>query len=578
MARKTKMSGGGTATAEPPTGGDAAGSTLAVGPVHAELIDVERIQVRNKHDRDLKCEPERSAVASLAESMRSRGLLQPIKVVLDDAKGLRYDLVYGERRLAAARLLGWEQIPAIIGDRATLEVDRVIENAQREDPNPIQQAVAVADAFAANFRAAEVVKGFNVDAGEEPVHPADIKAVRTLAAQMTAKALGKPVQWVYDRLFLGDLDSKTRLLVVQGKLPMEHARELAAVADPETRAEMAERFAGDPAREVEPTRLSEVRMQVGKVVRLLSKVPWDLSIPFANAPACDRCPKNSRNIAGLFEGKVTVGERWHTKQVEAPEEGVCTDQACFGRKQGTVNRQIATAAQRLVKAELTVSAKGKEAKEAAVSKGSIEVPAHAKADSFKREARARAKDKLGQTPAASGSSGSKPAKRAETAEKVAARKLAEAREKWRTEVGKSLNKLLKGDHHRIKMVNLLLEAKVFDDAEVSTSYRTVPEPTPAKLKACEAAIDLLKLPAAEAWLKIASLVPGYEGSVYLPTISTELLEKLATAIGLDKLPPKPEPARADAKPVKGKKPKGGKPAKPAPEESEDVDADEPGDE
>ena len=81
---------------------------------------------------------------ALAESIRSRGLLQPI--VVRPLPGGSYELIAGERRLRAARLAGVERIPAIV--RQTEESERLelalIENMAREDLNPVDAARACA--------------------------------------------------------------------------------------------------------------------------------------------------------------------------------------------------------------------------------------------------------------------------------------------------------------------------------------------------------------------------------------------------------------------------------------------------
>ncbi len=83
-----------------------------------------------------------SALKELADSIRSTGVLQPVLVRRQGAND--YQLVAGERRLRAAQLAGLEKIPAIVreyGDREMMELS-LIENIQREDLNPIDEAKA----------------------------------------------------------------------------------------------------------------------------------------------------------------------------------------------------------------------------------------------------------------------------------------------------------------------------------------------------------------------------------------------------------------------------------------------------
>ena len=77
----------------------------------------------------------------LTESIKIHGVLQPLLV---RRKGLGYQLVAGERRLRAAKLAGLEKVPVVIkelDDRAVMEI-ALVENLQREDLNPIEEAQA----------------------------------------------------------------------------------------------------------------------------------------------------------------------------------------------------------------------------------------------------------------------------------------------------------------------------------------------------------------------------------------------------------------------------------------------------
>ena len=83
-----------------------------------------------------------SAIADLADSIRQHGLIEPIVVRPMDAGG--YQIVAGERRWRACRMLGMSEIPAIIREYTDFETAQIalIENIQREDLNPIEEAAA----------------------------------------------------------------------------------------------------------------------------------------------------------------------------------------------------------------------------------------------------------------------------------------------------------------------------------------------------------------------------------------------------------------------------------------------------
>src|SRR2546423_15721170 len=93
-------------------------------------------QPRRRFDED--------GLAALAESLKERGVLQPVLVRPRDDGG--YELIAGERRWRAARIAGLDTVPAIVRPRdaaASLEL-ALIENMAREDLNPVEEARACA--------------------------------------------------------------------------------------------------------------------------------------------------------------------------------------------------------------------------------------------------------------------------------------------------------------------------------------------------------------------------------------------------------------------------------------------------
>jgi len=79
------------------------------------------------------------AIRELADSIREKGLLQPIKV--NEENG-RYQIIFGDRRFLAVQALGWEKVEAIVGevDEATILLERAIENLQRQDLTALEEA------------------------------------------------------------------------------------------------------------------------------------------------------------------------------------------------------------------------------------------------------------------------------------------------------------------------------------------------------------------------------------------------------------------------------------------------------
>ena len=98
------------------------------------LVDPKSDQPRKHFDKD--------SIAELAKSIEENGLLQPI-LVREYANG-RYQIIAGERRFRACKVAGLSEIPAIILDKDDRKVAEIalIENIQREDLNPVEEAMA----------------------------------------------------------------------------------------------------------------------------------------------------------------------------------------------------------------------------------------------------------------------------------------------------------------------------------------------------------------------------------------------------------------------------------------------------
>lgn len=153
-------------------------------------IHPSRYQPRQHFDPD--------RLAELADSIRRQGLMQPV-VVRERAQG-GYELVAGERRWRAAQLAGLAQIPAVL-KRVTDEqasAMALIENIQREDLNPLEEATAL-DRLRNEFG---------------------------LTQQQVAEAVGKSRVAVTNLLRLLNLTPAVRELLAAGRIEMGHARAL----------------------------------------------------------------------------------------------------------------------------------------------------------------------------------------------------------------------------------------------------------------------------------------------------------------------------------------------------------------
>ena len=184
-------------------------------------VPIERIRRGRHQPRRIV---EESALEELAHSVRSRGIVQPI-VVRPTGNG-GFEIVAGERRWRAAQMAGLHEVPVVVRECSDSEAAAValIENIQREDLNPIEEA-----------------EGYRTLAGEFG-----------LTHQELADTVGRSRSSVSNTLRLLELNRDVRALVEQGELDMGHARALLALSgaeQSETAAEVVRR--GLSARETE---------------------------------------------------------------------------------------------------------------------------------------------------------------------------------------------------------------------------------------------------------------------------------------------------------------------------------------
>lgn len=104
------------------------------------MCDIDKIKPNKQQPRSYFDE---ERLAHLADSIREKGVIQPLLVT--KAKGNRYQLIAGERRLRSAKMAGLDEVPVVIMEESTanerLEL-ALIENIQRHDLNPIEEATA----------------------------------------------------------------------------------------------------------------------------------------------------------------------------------------------------------------------------------------------------------------------------------------------------------------------------------------------------------------------------------------------------------------------------------------------------
>ena len=207
----------------------------AVRMLPIRLIDPNRDQPRRSFDED--------ALRELAASIEAVGVIQPIIVA---EVGERYSIIAGERRYRASRMVGLDEIPAIVrnwDEQRRLEA-ALIENLQRDDLNPIEEALGVKRLM------------------EES----------SLTQEKVAERLGKSRPAVANLLRLLTLEESVQQLLIEGKLSAGHARALVTV-DKKRQVQLAnltvqqgwsvrqlERICAQPVKE-EPIKPAKVRDQ-----------------------------------------------------------------------------------------------------------------------------------------------------------------------------------------------------------------------------------------------------------------------------------------------------------------------------
>jgi ParB family chromosome partitioning protein len=196
---------------------DAQGQPRQAGQIArgAELRELSVGEIR-PNARQPRTVMDSGALQELAASIRSVGLLQPV-VVRRAADG--YELVAGERRWRASQLAGLTVIPAIVretGDDAMLR-DALIENLQREDLNPLEEAAA--------FR--QLVDDFGATHEE------------------IAERVGKSRAAVTNSLRLLGLAPEVQQRITAGTLSAAHGRAIAALADHGAQARAATRVTAE---------------------------------------------------------------------------------------------------------------------------------------------------------------------------------------------------------------------------------------------------------------------------------------------------------------------------------------------
>ena len=173
--------------------------------VKVSLIEPNKDQPRKAFDED--------ALIELSESIKQYGVLQPLLV---QKKDNYYEIIAGERRWRAAKLAGVKEVPVVIKDYSSQEVMEIalIENIQREDLNPIEEAKAYQ----------RLIKDYRLKQDE------------------VAEKVSKSRAAITNSLRLLKLDERVQDMVMEGKISSGHARTIISIEDKDKQYMIAQKI------------------------------------------------------------------------------------------------------------------------------------------------------------------------------------------------------------------------------------------------------------------------------------------------------------------------------------------------
>lgn len=199
-----------------------------------QMVDIKDIKISSGNPRK-KFDME--SIESLAESIKMYGVLQPLVLIKENDK---YKIVAGERRFRAAKTAKLKEVPAIIKELTGRDQDMIsmIENIQREDLNPYEEAMAYTN----------MMKKYN------------------LTQQELSDILGKSRTYIANMVRLINLDEKTIEEIENGNITSSQGRALLGIENIEERHKYLELLLKNEitVNEIEKTKNTKKRKQVKK--------------------------------------------------------------------------------------------------------------------------------------------------------------------------------------------------------------------------------------------------------------------------------------------------------------------------
>ncbi|MEO0294715.1 MAG: ParB/RepB/Spo0J family partition protein [candidate division WOR-3 bacterium] len=214
-----------------------------------EIIKIPVINIKeSKFQTRRKITPE--SLKELVESIKEKGIIEPV-IVRPIKEG--YEIIAGHRRFLAAKEIGLMEIPCIVKEVSDTEAAEIsiIENIQRENLNPIEEAIAIK----------RLIDEFN------------------LTHEEVAKKIGKSRVYVTNLLRLLKLPSEIKEKIEKGELSEGHARVLLSLKDEEEMIKLAEEIIRKkiPVREIEKKLSKKITIDFSKEEELLRK-KWGVEV------------------------------------------------------------------------------------------------------------------------------------------------------------------------------------------------------------------------------------------------------------------------------------------------------------
>lgn len=169
-------------------------------------------EIRNDNNQPRKAF-DSDKIAELTESIKTHGIIQPL--ILRKSEDGLYIIVAGERRWRAAKLAGLKEVPAIVMDLSEKEVLEIslIENIQRQDLNPIEEALAYK----------KLLSEFK------------------LTQEDLSKRIGKSRTAITNTMRLMNLDNRVQQYIIEGIISEGHGRALLGIKDEEIQYELSQK-------------------------------------------------------------------------------------------------------------------------------------------------------------------------------------------------------------------------------------------------------------------------------------------------------------------------------------------------